>query len=136
MYEEFVLKSYAPVLDVLKRHKVETIIFQTYANARILIPSILRWGFNCLWACEVYTEDMDCRSIRREFGRDLRLIGGIDLDALRQGKAAIQREIETKVPPLIEDGGFVPLADGRVREDVAFDNYVYYRKLLQTTLNS
>jgi uroporphyrinogen decarboxylase len=58
------------------------------------------------------------------------LIGGIDLDALRHGKEAIQREIETKVPSLIEDGGFVPLADGRVREDVPFDNYVYYRKLL------
>jgi len=136
MYEDFVLKNYEPVFEVLNRYNVETIIFQTYANARILIPSILRRGFNCLWACEVYTENMDYRSIRKEFGRDLRLIGGIDLDALRHGKAAIQREIETKVPPLIEDGGFVPLADGRVREDVRFDNYKYYRKLLQTTINS
>lgn len=131
MYEEFVLKSYEPVLGVLKRYGVETIIFQTYANARILIPSILRWGFNCLWACEVYIEAMDYLSIRKEFGRDLRLIGGIDLDALRQGKEAIKREIETNVPPLIEDGGYVPLADGRVREDVPFENYVYYRELLQ-----
>jgi uroporphyrinogen decarboxylase len=131
MYEEYVLKSYEPVLDVLRRHGVDTIIFQTYANARILIPSILRWGFNCLWGCEVYIEAMDYRNIRREFGRDLRLIGGIDLDALRQGKEAIRREIETKVPPLLADGGYVPLADGRVREDVPFENYVYYRELLQ-----
>jgi uroporphyrinogen decarboxylase len=131
MYEEFVLRSYEPILAVLKHHGVETIIFQTYANARILIPSIFRWGFNCLWACEVYIEEMDYRSIRREFGRDLRLIGGIDLDALRRGKEAIKREIETKVPPLIADGGYIPLADGRVREDVLFENYVYYRKLLQ-----
>jgi uroporphyrinogen decarboxylase len=131
MYEEVVLKNYGPVLDVLHRFHVETIIFQTYANARILIPSILRWGFNCLWACEVYTGTMDYRSIRKEFGQDLRLIGGIDLDALRQGREAIQREIETKVPPLIADGGYVPLADGRVREDVPFKNYVYYRELLE-----
>jgi hypothetical protein len=131
MYEEFVLKSYAPVLDVLHRYNVETIVFQTYANARILIPSILRHGFNCLWACEVDIETMDYRSLRREFGRDLRLIGGIDLDALRQTKEAIRYEIETKVPPLIEEGGYVPLADGRVREDVPFENYAYYRQLLQ-----
>ena len=91
------------------RFEVETIIFQTYANARILIPSILRWGFNCLWACEVNIEAMDYRSLRKEFGRDLRLIGGIDLDALRQNKAAIRREVEEKVPPLIADGGYVPL---------------------------
>lgn len=130
MYEEFVLTSYEPVLKVLERHKVETIIFRTYANARLMIPSVLKWGFNCLWACEVNIETMDYRDLRRDFGRDLRLIGGIDLDALRRGKESIREELEEKVPPLIADGGYVPLADGRVREDVPFSHYVYYRQLL------
>lgn len=134
MYEEYVLKSYEPLLEVLRRHGVETIIFRTYANARILIPSILKWGFNCLWACEVNIEAMDYRDLRREFGRDLRLIGGIDLDALRQGKEAIRQEMEEKVPPLLADGGYVPLADGRVREDVTFENYAYYRRLLESVI--
>lgn len=131
MYEEFVLTSYKPVFDVLSRYGVETIVFRTFANSRILIPSILKWGFTCLWACEVNIEAMDYRDLRREFGRDLRLIGGIDLDALRRDKEAIRREIEEKVPPLVADGGYVPLADGRVREDVCFENYVYYRRLLE-----
>jgi uroporphyrinogen decarboxylase len=131
MYEEFVLKSYEPVFAVIRRYGVQTIIFRTFANARILIPSILKWGFNCLWACEVNVEAMDYGGLRREFGRDLRLIGGIDLDALRSGKDAITREIVQKVPPLLADGGYVPLADGRIREDVPFENYVYYRRLLQ-----
>ena len=131
MYEEFVLKNYEPVLEVLHHRKVATICFQTFANARILIPSILKWGFNCLWACEVNIEAMDYRSLRREFGRELRLIGGIDLDALREDKEAIRREIEEKVPPLIEEGGYIPLADGRVRTDVPFENYAYYRQLLE-----
>jgi len=131
MYEDLVLTSYEPILDVLGRYGVETIIFLTFANARMLIPSILKWGFNCLWACEVNVEAMDYRSLRREFGRDLRLIGGIDLDTLRRGRGAIRREIEEKVPPLLAEGGYVPLADGRVREDVPFENYVYYRMLLE-----
>ena len=74
---------------------------------------------------------MDYRDIRREFGRNLRLIGGIDLDALRHGKEAIRREIDEKVPPLLADGGYVPVADGRIREDVSFENYAYYRRLLE-----
>jgi uroporphyrinogen decarboxylase len=131
MYEEYILNSYKPVIDVLNRHHVEAIIFLTFANVRILIPSILRFGFNCLWACEVNIDAMDYRQLRKEFGRDLRLIGGIDLDALRHGKDAIRREIEEKVPPLIAEGGYVPLADGRVRADVPFENYVYYRQLLE-----
>ncbi len=132
MYEKFVLSTYIPILEVLKRHAVEVIILRTYANARVLIPSMLKFGANCLWACETNAEAMDYRSIRKEFGRDLRLIGGIDLDILRESRQAIQREVEEKVPPLLEQGGYVPLADGRVREDIPFENYVYYRRLLET----
>ena len=131
MYEEFVLTHYEPILDVVRRNGVETIILLTFANPRLLIPSVLKWGINCLWASESNMETMDYRDLRREFGRNLRLIGGIDLDALRRGKEAINREVEEKVPPLLEQGGYIPLADGRVREDVSFENYTYYRKLLE-----
>ena len=131
MYEKFVLKSYQPLIEVLSRHGVETIILRTFANVRLLIPSLLKWGFNCLWACEVNIDAMDYGDLRREFGRDLRLIGGIDLDALRKDKDTIRREMEGKVQPLVADGGYVPLADGRVREDVPLENYLYYRQLLE-----
>jgi hypothetical protein len=130
MYADFVLSSYQPILDVLHRHHVDIIILRTYANARQLIPVLLENGIDCIWACEVNAEAMDYRSLRKEFGKKLRLIGGIDLDALREGKDSIRREIEEKVPPLLEQGGYVPLADGRVRADIPFENYVFYRQLL------
>jgi len=136
MYEDIVLRSYQPIMAVLKQHHVETIVFQTYANARILVPSILKWGFTTLWACEVFSPDMDYMDLRKLFGRDLGLIGGIDLDALRKGKADIKKEVLTRVPRLIEQGGYIPLADGRVREDVPFENYCYYRELLQDVTQS
>jgi uroporphyrinogen decarboxylase len=131
MYEEFALDSYEPILSTLRDYGIETIIFRTYANSRIFIPSILERGFNCLWACEVNTEAMDYRDIRQEYGRDLRLIGGIDLDSLLDSKDAIRQEIEEKVPALLGQGGYVPLADGRVRVDVPYERYIYYRQLLQ-----
>ena len=136
MYEQIVIASYAPLLRLFTRHHVETIIFQTFSNAQILIPALLEHGINCLWACEVNIDAMGYRRIRNEFGRDLRLIGGIDLDTLRLGKEAIRREIEDKVPPLLADGGYIPLADGRVREDVSFENYSYYRQLLGQMIES
>jgi uroporphyrinogen decarboxylase len=136
MYEDLVLKSYVPVMNVLKRHGVDVVIFRTFGNSRILIPKILKYGFNCLWACEVNIEAMDYRNLRREFGKDLKLIGGIDLDALRKDKESIKNEIESKVPPLLHQGGYIPLADGRVREDVPFENYVYYRQVLKEVTTS
>jgi Uroporphyrinogen decarboxylase (URO-D) len=131
MYKDVVLSSYRPILAALHRRSVEVVIFRTYANARLLIPVLLEEGIDCLWACEVNTEAMDYRSLRQEFGKSLRLIGGVDLDVLREGKEAIRREVEQKVPPLLEQGGYVPLADGRVRADIPFENYVYYRQLLE-----
>ncbi|MBU0510497.1 MAG: hypothetical protein KJ638_02200 [Chloroflexi bacterium] len=129
MYEDFVLRSYEPLLDVARRYGVKTVICRTYANMRVLIPSLLKWGIDCLWACEVEQSVMNYPALRQEFGRDLRLIGGIDLDALREGKEAIRRAVE-EVAPLVRDGGYVPLADGRVRADMPYENYVYYRQLL------
>ena len=131
MYEEFVLKSYEPVLDVLARNGVKTIILRTYANARLLIPVLLNWGIKCLWACEVNIKAMDYRDLRKEFGQDLRFIGGIDLDALRYDEETIRREVDEKVKPLVSEGGYIPLADGRVREDIPLKNYIYYRRLLE-----
>jgi len=131
MYEEYALNSYVALLEVLARHRVAAIIFRTFANARLLLPGVLKRGFNCLWTSEVDQEAMDYRELRREFGRDLRLIGGIDLNALRRGKEAIKREILEKAPALLEQGGYIPMADGRIREDIPYENYVYYRRLLE-----
>jgi hypothetical protein len=136
MYEKFVLSSYIPILEILHRHGVEVIILRTYANARVLIPSMMKFGINCLWACETNAKAMDYRSIRGEYGRDLRLIGGIDLDVLREGKDTIRREVEEKVPPLLEQGGYIPLADGRVRTDIPLESYIYYRQLLEKVTRS
>jgi hypothetical protein len=129
MYEDLVLPSYAPLLALARRYEVKTIICRTYANMKALIPSLLKWGIDCLWACEVEQNVMNYPALRREFGRDLKLIGGIDLDALREGKTAIRGAVE-QVAPLAAEGGYIPLADGRVRAEVPYENYVYYRELL------
>jgi len=131
MYEEFVLPSLQPLFSVLEANKVKTRIFRTYANVRQLLPVIVNSGFNCLWACETNIADMDYLDIRQKFGQDLGLIGGLDLDALRKDKHAIETELRGKVPPLLASGGYIPLADGRVRNDVPFRNYVFYRRLLE-----
>ncbi|MCK5646907.1 MAG: hypothetical protein KAH97_09015 [Anaerolineales bacterium] len=131
MYEDFALPSYEPILDVVEAFGVKNIILRTYANSKVLFPSIVQTRINCLWACECDDPSMDYRLLRREYGRDLRLIGGINSNVLLADKKAIRKEIEDKVPPLLEEGGFVPLLDGRIREVVPYENYKYYRQLLE-----
>jgi len=130
-YRELVLPTYQPVLEILHRYHVRTIILRAFANIYPLIPDLLKAGINCLWVVEVRALEMDYPRLRSEFGHDLRLIGGLDLDVLREDKESIQRELEEKVPLLLEQGGYAPLLDGRVREDVPWENYCYYRELLE-----
>ena len=131
MYRELILPTYQPIFKVLQENGVSTIIWRTYANTRALLPAAIEAGINCLWACECGTDAMDYGPIREEFGQDLRLIGGIDLDALHGNLGDIKMELETKVPPLLSQGGYLPLLDGRVRKIIPFEKYKYYRQTLE-----
>lgn len=130
MHEEFVARHYQPVMDVIAQHGIETIILRTWANARVILPGAIKHGINCLWACEAEPNVMDYLDIRQEFGRDLRLMAGIDIDALLVDKDTLRHEMERVIPPLLESGGYVPMLDGRVRDYIPYENYAYYRELL------
>jgi hypothetical protein len=130
MYRDFVLNSYTPIVEAARKFQVQLVIMRTYANPRPLLDDFFKLGINCLWACETPEDGMDYRELRRIYGRDLLLIGGIDTDALRIGPEAIKKEL-AKVPELLAQGGYIPLLDGRVRVDVPYENYVYYRRMLE-----
>lgn len=130
MYRNLILPHYQPVMEVFRRHKVETVIIRTYANSRRLLPALVEAGFTCLWACECPYPEMDYRAIRAEFGPTLRLIGGLDSDVLRGEQDGIDRLLTETAAPLLEQGGYIPLLDGRVRKDIPFQNYLNYRRKL------
>jgi len=50
---------------------------------------------------------------------------------LIKDEEAIEREIHSKAPPLLESGGYIPTIDNRARSHIPFKNFAYYRKLLE-----
>lgn len=130
MYRDLVLPSYQPLMEVFRRFSVPLVIMRTYANPSVLLKDIFNIGINCLWACETPPGEIDYLALRKQYGTKLRLIAGIDVDALRIDKETIRQEME-KVPLLLAQGGYIPLLDGRVRIDVPYENYRYYRGLLE-----
>jgi len=79
---------------------------------------------------------MDPLAVRAEYGHDLALIGGIDKRALARGRKAITAELYRIIPPLIEDGGYIPTLDHAVPPDVSYDNWMYYMELKLRLLGS
>jgi hypothetical protein len=129
MYRAFALQSYAPIFDVLRDYRVPAIIWRSYANPANLLPEVVKYPFNVLWLCETPPGALAPAQVRRLVGSNLTLMGGIDSDILRKDNRAIQQAV-ADVQPFVEEGRFIPLADGRVREDVPYPNYVFYRQEL------
>jgi len=62
---------------------------------------------------------------RRQFGKELRVFGGIDKKEIAKGPAAIDAEIRRRLP-LMRDGGFIPLPDHLLIPSTSLDDYKYY----------
>jgi hypothetical protein len=69
------------------------------------------------------------REVRRRYGRELRIWGGVDKRALAHGRAAIDAEL-ARLQPMIAGGGYIPHTDHSCPPDIAFADYSYYLERL------
>ena len=127
MFREFILPGYKKVTDCLKSHGVKSIVVDTDGACGELIPLFIEGGVTAMGPFE-QAAGMDIVKVRKEFP-DMAILGGIDKAKLKDGKEAIDKELE-KVPWLLEQGGFVPHVDHQVPMDVPWENFKYYRQKL------
>lgn len=132
LYRKFALKHYRRVCDWLKSRGVKHIGLDSDGNTWELIPIWLDAGVTQLWPFEVQS-GMDVIKVRREFGRNLAILGGIDKRALIKGGETMRREVD-RVIPLVEDGGYIPELDHSVPPDVSWPNFVEYVEYLKHRL--
>jgi hypothetical protein len=133
-FREFLFPRYKRINEFLRAHGVEIITLDSDGNTEVLIPLMLEAGINGHWPLEI-AAGMDPRKLRREYGRDLALSGGIDKRALARGRKAIDEEVLSKIPPLLEGGGYIPTVDHTVPPDVSYADFLYYIELKQRCLN-
>jgi len=130
-FHRFVIPAYRRIVNRLRAAGIEVIILNTRGVVKPLIPLCLEAGVNALWCGAARASGVNYMELRREFGRELLLIGGLDVRVLTKDRRAIKEEILSLAPPLLEQGGYVPLVDGRVRSWAPFENYVCYRELIR-----
>jgi hypothetical protein len=135
-YRRFCLDPYRRLIERLKGCGVKTLVVRTWGRGWPLVPQWLELGFNALWNDHCHAGGTDYPTIRREFGRDLRLLGGIDSRALYRDRQAIDRALESTVPPILETGGYLPWLDDRVRPHVPLAHYAYYRERLSRLMEN
>ena len=130
MVRKFMMPRYKKITDLLRSNGVEVIFLDSDGNVEELVPLWLESGINYIWPFEVAAGN-DILAFREKYGKDLILGGAIDKRALVKGKEAIHEEVMSKVPFLLEQGGYFPSVDHLVPPDVTFHNYCYYVNLMR-----
>ncbi len=132
MVRRFMLPRYRKVVNFARSRGVRWFCLDSDGRMDSLIPVWLDAGIDILYPFEVQA-GMDAPALRRRFGRDLRMWGGMDKRQLAVGKPAIDAEVE-RHRALIADGGFVPMLDHSAPPDIPYDNYCYFMQRLQSAL--
>ena len=130
MVRKFMLPRYRKITDLLHSYGVDVIFLDSDGNLNELIPLWLEVGINFLWPFEVAAHN-DVVAIRKKYGKNLIIGGGIDKRELAKGREATREEVMSKVPFLLEQGGYFPTLDAGVLPDVTFENYCYYINLIR-----
>ena len=125
----YMLPRYRKVVDFLRGRGVKYIGLDSDGQIDPLIPVWLEAGLNFLYPFEVQA-GMDVLAVRRKYGKDLRIVGGVDKRALAKGPAEIDSELE-RLKPLMREGGYIPQTDHSCPPDISFQNYGYYMKRLR-----
>jgi uroporphyrinogen decarboxylase len=129
-FERFLVPHYRRLTDLLHRHGVDVVWVDCDGKIDQLVPLWLDAGVNCMFPIEVGTWGADAVEYRKEYGKDLLMIGGFDKRIFARGRTEIEAEVR-RLAPLVEEGGFIGLCDHRVPPDVPLDNYMHYLKCVR-----
>jgi hypothetical protein len=128
LYNRFFKKHYDRIIRRLNAAGIRSIWLDCDGTPTPLVPCWMDSGVNLLWPLE-QAGGMDPREVRKQFGKSLRLAGGIDKREIAKGPEAIRRELEAKIPPLMDEGGFIPHIDHAIHPDISWDDMQYYMEL-------
>ena len=88
-----------------------------------LIPGLIEAGMDCLEAMEVKA-GMDLSKLKKQFGDKISFMGGMDVrTTVANDYKAIQEELETKLPIVMEGGGYILHSDHSILDQVEYKTY-------------
>jgi uroporphyrinogen decarboxylase len=122
--KKYMVPKYRKIVDLLRSNRVTALILDSDGNTEELLPIWIDCGINAHYPFEI-ASDMDPVRLRKRYGKNLIIIGGIDKRMLSKGKQEIDREVE-KVRILIRESGYLVNCDHHIPPDVPYENIKYF----------
>lgn len=125
IFKEVAGPGYRKIADKLREHGCDFYLVDCDGLIDHLVPHWLDSGVNIMFPIEIGAWEADPMAFRRQYGRELRVLGGINKLEIVKGRAAIDAEIARRLP-LMKEGGFIPLPDHLIVPGTGLDDYKYY----------
>ncbi|MDD3927895.1 MAG: uroporphyrinogen decarboxylase family protein [bacterium] len=125
IFKRCVAPGYTKVRNKLEEYGVKLQGIDSDGDIKDLVKPWLEAGVNTFFPIEIGKWGADPMQYRRQYGREMRIIGGFNKGVLEEGPAAIDAEIERRLP-LMKDGGYVVMPDHLITPGTSLDNYRYY----------
>lgn len=130
--ENFLFPYYKDLINSLRNNQKEFLHVEvdTDGNMSQVIPLYMKIGVNAFRPFEVAAGNDVV-----EFGKkypNIVISGGIDKRALARGREEIKRELLRILPFMFKRSGYIPTCDHNIPSDVSYENYLYYRHLINS----
>lgn len=129
MYRRFALTCLTRLVHEGRQLGVREHVLWTAGGVRPLIPLWIEAGINGLWIGHAAAAGIDYADLRREYGADISLWGGLDNRMLYHGADAVAKEVD-RISPLLSSGRYIPMVDDTIRPQIEFATYAHYRRRL------
>lgn len=129
-YRRFYHKHYVRLIEFYRACGVKHILLDSDGYVDPLIPCWMDSGIDILFPIEVGTWKASPVEMRRKYGRNLRMFGGVDKHVIAQGPAAIRQHLAPLVPVAME-GGYIPIPDHRIPPSVSLEQFREYVRIFK-----
>ncbi len=126
-FKNVVLPRYKRINSKLARHGIDIWFTDCDGDLRPILPMLIEAGVNTMFPFEVNCSGHPAE-VLKEYGKDLRIMGGFDKMVLGAGPEAIKKYMESLVS-FVKRGGYIPFCDHRCPPNVKQEDYLYYLDL-------
>lgn len=126
IFKEFFKEPFRELFSTLKKAYPNVKMFLHSCGAIFdLIPDLIDVGLDILNPLQPLAAGMDSYAIKKEFGDDLILHGGIDIQQAMVGSTRdVEDEVKKRIDALAPGGGYILAPNNHIQPDVPYSNFL------------
>ncbi len=132
LYKKYFDKRYRRMIDFYHSMGVKYVLIDSDGKIDDLLPLWLDSGFDIIFPIEIGTWKASPVEFRKRYGKQMRMMGGLDKHVIPLGEKAIRAELEP-LREIVEEGGYIPMPDHRIPPDCSLDQFKMYLEIFKET---